>query len=66
MAAKGDPPQTGDEGDAAILGRSYLLAREAEELKAADRSSCRVRDVHVELAELYAETRSRLETKTVG
>ena len=66
MVAGSDRPQRGDEGDAATLGSSYLLAREAEELEAAERSSCMVRHVHVELAELYAETRNRLETGTIG
>lgn len=66
MVVGADRPQTDDEGDADILGRSCLLAREGEELEAAARSSCMVKDVHVELAELYAETRSRLETGTGG
>jgi hypothetical protein len=38
----------------AVSDVAYLRARSEEERDAAERSSCMVRDVHLEMAELYA------------
>ena len=56
-------PEGPDEPAQVILDRDYLRAREAEERDAADRSSCMVKDVHVEMADLYAQLRCDLDAK---
>lgn len=54
------PPPSHDPG-ASHGTRAYHRARSAEEYAAAGVSSCMVRDVHLELAELHAE---QAETET--
>jgi hypothetical protein len=44
----------------ATAERSYFRARAAEEKDAAERSSCIVRDVHLELLELYTQADAEL------